>query len=147
MVSVGTVDALLAAPESAVEEGNVVQAAVVQGRIINVSEPVSTPMYAMLWCLAVAWGVIALLSGMFILPGAPMLVMAFDAPGSVNDPRVYLGVLGLLTFPCSAALAAFVAGSWAKYGEIPCCNFVPKVVLGCFLLAPLVNVFCMLLWQ
>ncbi|CAE7255270.1 unnamed protein product [Symbiodinium sp. CCMP2456] len=74
-------DARPGAMDSTLQEDNVIQSSVLQSRTINVCRPVSRPMYALLWCLVIAWGVLSLLSGLFVVPSA---ALDFDTPGSVQ---------------------------------------------------------------
>lgn len=63
-----------------------------------------------LWCLlATISAGSALVSAVFIFPGLIFLPMAFDAPGSESNPKVYISLLGMITLPCSLALSAFLA--------------------------------------
>lgn len=53
---------------------------------------------------SISIGGTAVASATFLLPGLVMLPMAFDAPGSESDPRVYISLIGMITLPCSLAL-------------------------------------------
>ena len=113
----------------------------VEGRDFQPNSTDPSPLVKVLCCLlALLCGGSAVASAAFILPGLVMLPMAFDAPGSDKDPRVYISLIGMVTLPCSLALSAYVACR---------CMYDVRLQTGymrCLLALPIVNVLMMIVW-
>lgn len=105
------------------------------------SGPSSAAFKVLCFLFATLWAGLALASACFIFPGLIMLPMAFDAPGSESDPRVYLSLFGMITFPCAAALSAGLACLCMRDGKLPWrwMNFL--------LALPVLNVLMIVSWS
>ena len=100
-----------------------------------------SPLVKVLCCLlCLLCGGTAVAAAAFLLPGLVMLPMAFDAPGSESDPRVYISLIGMITLPCSLALSASVAFCWMNDVKMQ------RSYMSCLLALPIVNVLMMIVW-